>query len=332
MNLKELLEVQKELKKMDITLVEQYFRELREYNYINDIPLVTKSGIIKRKLLHPILLDLIKRDRINSHEELHVIADKRITSPRPRIYACTHIGGNDVQRAFEAIREHAYLFIGDLKEMYRDIYGLLVYLNGAVCLDTNSKTDRRIAYHRSLEVLRANLNLLIFPEGAWNITANEPVMPLYPGTVKMALETGADIIPVAIEQYENKFFVNIGENINVSAYFRNGNVEESLNAYLKEMLGTLKEEILHYFIYPLESITKRSSIPDNYATAFAQNIVDKCPYDFTTYDILKTRYRDKFAPEEVFRQIANIEKKDGSFQNIDHIIEAKKIVKSRKIA
>jgi hypothetical protein len=29
----------------------------------------------------------------------------------------------------------------------------------------------------------------------------------------MALETGADIVPIAIEQYGKEFYVNIGENI-----------------------------------------------------------------------------------------------------------------------
>lgn len=49
------------------------------------------------------------------------------------------------------------------------------------------------------------------PEGACNITPNLPVMKLYDGTASMALETGADIIPIRIEQYDNDFFVCIGE-------------------------------------------------------------------------------------------------------------------------
>ena len=31
----------------------------------------------------------------------------------------------------------------------------------------------------------------------------------------MAMETGCDIVPVAIEQYDNDFIINIGENIHL---------------------------------------------------------------------------------------------------------------------
>ena len=88
-----------------------------------------------------------------------------------------------------------------------------MFLNGYIPFETNNKVDRKIATKRSIEVLNNGGNLLIYPEGAWNITPNLPVMKLYDGTASMALETGADIIPIGIEQYNNDFFVSIGENI-----------------------------------------------------------------------------------------------------------------------
>lgn len=47
--------------------------------------------------------------------------------------------------------------------------------------------------------------MMIFPEGAWNVTDNLPVMKLFGGTVSMALLSGAVIIPIAIEQYSKDF-------------------------------------------------------------------------------------------------------------------------------
>lgn len=55
-------------------------------------------------------------------------------------------------------------------------------------------------------------DLLIYPEGAWNITENQVVMPLYTGTAEMAIRTGAEIIPIAIEQGGKRYYANIGEN------------------------------------------------------------------------------------------------------------------------
>lgn len=149
-------------------------------------------------------------DRKVSKETVSVINDERMITDKPKIYACTHIGGNDIQRVFEVIKEHAYLFLGDPKGLYKDISGLLLFLNGVINMEIKDKTDRFIDKKRAIELLNKNGNLLIFPEGAWNITPNLLVMDLYKEAVLMARETGADIIPVAIEQYDNDFFVSIG--------------------------------------------------------------------------------------------------------------------------
>ena len=64
------------------------------------------------------------------------------------------------------------------------------------------------------------------------------------------METGCDIIPVAIEQNENHFFVNIGKNFKVMTN-QNFNTNEELKLYeesrkedLRNTLATLKWEII----------------------------------------------------------------------------------------
>lgn len=277
----------KELKQMQLHELEEYYVQMRKYEYDNNIPL---KNINLRKKIHNILLLLVKIDRILSKEELYIIGDKRLKKRNvPRIYACTHIGGNDAQRTFEAIEEHAYLFIADLREMYRDLTGKLLFLNGAVCLETNNKEDRHIAYERALEVLSTNTNLLIYPEGCWNLTENFLTLPLYTGTVKMAYETGADIIPVAIEQYNNQFFVNIGHNIIWQSKYSKDII--GMNELLRNRLATLK-----YEIFETKGIYSRSTITDKFKNNFVQEILDRCPYNFTKEDGYITMYKDETAP------------------------------------
>ena len=138
-----------ELKKMTLEEVKKYYVELRKYEYEEDIPI---KGIEFRKNIHNLLLRLIKLERHLSKQQLEIINDRREKTDRPIIYACTHIGGDDVQRTFEAIEDHAYLFIGDLEELYRDLLGFILYLNGAICLETGIKEDRKIAKYRAIEV------------------------------------------------------------------------------------------------------------------------------------------------------------------------------------
>lgn len=280
-----------ELRKMTIEEVEKYYLELRKYEFENNIPL---KHIELRKKIHFLLLQLIKIDRVLSHETLEVIGDKRIKSDAPKIYACTHIGGNDIQRTFEAIGEHAYLFIGDPKEIYIDLTGIILRLNGAIPLETRDKNDRKIAYQRSIELLNNGGNLLIYPEGAWNITPNLPSTKLYKGAVNMAKETHADIIPVAIEQYDNHFFVNIGENIKYSdEKYKN---IDSINAYLRDQLASLKWEIWE------KHPGQREEFDDGYEERFVNTIIDRCDYDFTVEDVHHDVFKDKniVLPEEAY--------------------------------
>lgn len=269
-----------ELRKLSIQELEKYYMELRRYNYENDVPL---KGIDIRKKIHKLLLSLIKIDRKLCKETIEIIKDERIETNKPIIYACTHIGGNDIQRTFEAIKDHAYLFLGDPRSLYRDVAGLMLYLNGVICLETNNKTDRFIAKNRAIELLKNGGDLLIYPEGAWNITDNLPCMKLYTGTIKMALETGAEIIPMAIEQYNKKFYVNIGSNVILDQSL---SVDE-LNDNLRDTLATLKWDIWEH-----QGIFERTTIDQGFVDSFKQAIVDKCEFGFTIDDVYATMYKD----------------------------------------
>lgn len=43
-------------------------------------------------------------------------------------------------------------------------------------------------------------------------------MPLYSGTAEMAIRSGAEIVPIAIEEYGKDYYVNIGKNIHLADY------------------------------------------------------------------------------------------------------------------
>ena len=204
-----------ELRKLSIEELAKYYKEQRKEAIEGKIPLSEKSIRIRNKI-HQLLLQIVIIDRLFSHETVTVLKDERVKNNHPKVFACTHIGGNDIQRTFEAIKDPAYLFLGDPQELYRNLEGLLLYLNGVICLETRDKIDRGIAKKRSIELLEKGGNLLIYPEGAWNISPNLPVMKLYKGAVNIAVKTKADLIPIAIEQIENHFYVSIGKNIMTS--------------------------------------------------------------------------------------------------------------------
>lgn len=228
-----------------------------------------------------------------------MIADHRDRKKNPVIYACTHIGYDDVVMTFEAILSPCWLFWGNPGTDYRTLNGWMVEKNGVVFLDTYDKEDRRIAKQTSMRLLKQGMSLLIYPEGAWNLTENLPVMKLYRGTVDMAIETGVDIVPIAIEQRGKNFYVNIGKNIN---YANRENSLQELTNELRDILATLKWEIWERL-----GVEKRESIPEDFHEHFAYDILEEAwsayPYTMEEWEAERFHDKDNPDPEEVFAPI-----------------------------
>ena len=303
-------------RKMTLTELKKYYLDKRHYEYEQGIPL---KNFTTRKIIHPFPLAAITLSRISEGQQITIIDDKRTKTNSPIIYASAHCHPEDPAIAFEVIKKHAYLFLGDPEDVYQKIEGILLDMNGVIYVETRAKQtfidelikeglikpeeaesykelikqDRKIAYQRAVEVLKSNTDLLIFPEGAVNLTPNLPVMKLFPGTVKMALETGAEIIPIALERYGKQIYANVGENIKVTD--RGATSVQYYNEQLRDTLATLKWEIWEYM-----GQTPRFLCPTE--EEFIKGIMETSDFIYSVEDVYETMYKDKniTTPEEVF--------------------------------
>ena len=298
-----------EKRKMTVGELNKYYKELRRIEYENGSEL---KGINLRKKIHFICAFILKIDQILNKQKIVIVKDKHNTlGTRPRIYACTHSGGQDVERTLQIIKEPTYLMLGDPGILYKMPAYQGLRLNGVIVLESADKIDRKIAYNRAKELLNKGGNLLIFPEGAWNVTPNLPVMKIFTGTTRMAKETGAELIPIGLEQYGNTFYYNIGENYTISKD-SNKSVEEEKDD-LRDKLCTLKWEIM-------ESVPglKRDTIKDNHLEEFQKEIIARCnpEYGFTLEEAISESFHDKNITEEkdAFSFLPNLEsKKETAF-------------------
>lgn len=263
----------------------EYYRNERKYIYENNIPV---KGIKWRKRIHKIMFAIIKMKRVLLHQKLTILHDEREDTDKPIIYACTHIGRYDIEMALESIQDTCFLFLGSPGKLYRSLDGVLVYLFGFIGCDTTEKEDRHIAKELAIRTLKQGGNILIFPEGAWNITENQVVMKLYTGTIEMAIRSGADIVPIAIEQYEKSFYINIGKNISLDKA-TNLNEKRRLSDDLRDILCTLKWEIWEQF-----PIVQRSSLPENMGQIFVGRIMSETANDYTVEEIERDRFHKKY--------------------------------------
>ena len=264
--------------------LDQYYIKKRKQHYekYGAVPMFIKLHNFFHWLLVPCIMLLRKINGI----KLTVICDERVKTKDPVVYACTHIGGVDIETAFEAIKSPCWLFLGDPREVYKNIDGFMLGLNGVICLDSKDKEDRKIAKETAIGLLQNGGSLMIFPEGAWNISVNQPVMGLFTGTADIAIQSKAQIVPVALECYSKHMYVAIGKNIDVVDAWQDKN---ELTSYLRDALATLK-----WRIFETVGIHRRNDIPENYRQTYIDCIInDNKDTSYTEQDVLDTMFVDR---------------------------------------
>ena len=184
----------------------------------------------------------------------------------------------------------------DFENINGTLEGEFLRWNGVVYFKKDDKTDRRTVKPRLKKILESGGNVMWFPEGEWNITPHLLVNPLFPGITDVASDSGAMIVPVAMEQYGNEFIVNIGEG-----FYVKGDEMDSKEwlTYLRDEMATLKWEI-----FEKNPIQKRSEIPYGYWENEVATKIAEWP-SITMQDFINEVYKDKniVTPEEAFAPI-----------------------------
>ena len=121
---------------MTLTELKKYNLDKRHYEFEQGIPL---KNFTSRKLVHPLPLAAITLSRISEGQKITIIGDKREKTDSPIIYASSHCHPEDPAIAFEVIKKHAYLFLGDPEDVYQKIEGTLLNINGVIYLETRAK-------------------------------------------------------------------------------------------------------------------------------------------------------------------------------------------------
>ena len=96
-----------EKRKMAIEELVNYYAEYRIYCYNKGDKL---KGIELRKKIHPLINLILKIDEVLSKEENIIVANEnKAKEGVPKIFACTHIGGNDIQKRSKLLYPFSYI-------------------------------------------------------------------------------------------------------------------------------------------------------------------------------------------------------------------------------
>lgn len=133
-----------------------------------------------RKSVHPLLLGMMpsKRDF-----ELEILNNMPPVHGN-KIFVINHTNAHDGPVACEAIQEHFYVLVG--KQRLEFIDRIFFRLDGVVYVDRKNKKSKAKSLAKMQHLLRTGRNLLMCPEGSWNITPSKPLNPLNWGVIELS--------------------------------------------------------------------------------------------------------------------------------------------------
>lgn len=321
-----------EIYKMSLEELNHYYRMLRKYEYENNVKL--DSSVVK-KVIHPITMLTLRLDRLMTGRKYVLYDDKRGNYHKikdGKIYAASHVGRYDIETTMEAINDQAYFVMGDPEETYRNFEGFfLSKMHGRICTDTGYqefknmqklkngeyvsdedkklideyKEDRHICEENCIKRIKKHDNILIYPEGAWNITP-KLTQPLFTGSARIAVKGEGVIIPIGIVRDDKKYTVNIGKPMNTKGATLSD--VQDITDELKENINSLKGEIIFNDKKPA---LKRADLgtPEENERAFIDDIMRETTNGYTEEVIENSRFYDKNAPENVYKTLEKVKNK-----------------------
>lgn len=216
---------------------------------------------------------------------------------RPIIFVANHSCFQDIPIICKALKDHVYVLVG--KQDVYPVDQLFFDLNGTVFVDRKDKEDMKLSKVAMKEYLKRGQNILMFPEGSWNLTDDLLVHEMKWGVIDVALGSGAQIIPVSLDynEEEKKCYIKYGKPI-LPELFKN-NLEAI--EYVREALSTLKWEQMERN----GIISHDSEIMDKYRGLKEQRISEYPPYnhDYEQSCIFDTRIKY----DDVFSHLEEIE-------------------------
>ena len=121
---------------------------------------------------------------------------------KPVIYAVNHFCFADTPIMGRITPQRSYILSGKQRLGFSD--WLYFMLNGVIFVDRKDKEDLTASKKAMSAYLNKGRSIVMFPEGTWNLTENQLMLPMKWGIIDIAKETGAQIIPTVLEYDREK--------------------------------------------------------------------------------------------------------------------------------
>lgn len=200
---------------------------------------LSEKGMKVRKYLNKVIIPLAKATSMGN---LVIERKAEIPQDQPIIYAATHVYKDDILNSFITINNSAYLLFANKTALLQTSNGILLWLNGVIYVDRQDKKSREASKSKMKYVLNQGGNVLMYPEGMWNIEDNILIEQLNMGIYDVAKETKALVAPLILHVDGKKCY-----SILESAYDMTNMEKKEALIDLRDRLATAKFELIEKY-------------------------------------------------------------------------------------
>lgn len=285
-------------------------------------------GIRSRKLIAP-LLHMIYR----LTTEYKIVVDNREKLPQTAsgmICAVNHRQADDIVIAANAVKESAYIVFGNPFLAFETSNGLGLWANGLILLNRDDPISRKSTYEKMKYVINHGGNIIIFPEGYWNLDDNGQaddchgadghksdnwlIQDINIGILRVAGETGCPIVPTILhydEVKQKRCYIHRGSPFYV-------NKDDDLFAKKDELVTIMQTTYFYlcekYSSYRRSELEKTETLEQQWLF-LKQKLIEAC-------DIPKIGYKLDLADEKRIgkaKVVCPITTKEQAFSHLDEI-------------
>ncbi len=298
---------------------------------------ISQKGVERRRKINPIIRALgpyflnnpqvfENRNFLRNPDCPDTPPDSKITLPsEPVIWVSNHGFKDDALGAVLAAQRHAYILFGSLPQFYNTLDGVTAWLVGVVMANRKIPASKKTAVPKAVRVINYGADLLMYPEGVWNISPNALVLDLWPGVYRIACETGAKVVPIVHYLRDNNTSKDNPIHTVVDNPVRIDDLtEQQALRYIRDIFASW-----YYLMMEAYGKSTRNEVlgESSFVEVWQKQIEERASFAARWDEEIESRadYRlkEKVPPKEVWQAIADVS--NITPQNVSHVLYARQL-------
>lgn len=216
-------------------------------NFTSDI------GITLRRAINKPWRILLK---LGIHKRVIIEKYPNLDKNKVYIFCVNHSFDEDIISAISSTDRNVYLLHGTTHQLEHNPAFYALWLNGMIYVNRLNGESRKAAVSKMEKILKSGSSIMLFPEGGYNNTANQLIMPLFASPWLLSKELEVEVVPfITFNDFESdNIYIRVGNPMALWHYKK----QEALNI-LRDVMSTIVYEIIEEHVKPIQRLELRKN-------------------------------------------------------------------------